>query len=110
MALFVFATAATGTGIVAAGLGEERLPLGFFTVQNQHHLGRRPVASGQAGHELHRQVDVMEELLETGAEVIESRLAIWCGQEAVFVGELLPLEQHLLLKRNVHLCIWSLNG
>ena len=68
MALLELAAAAAGTGIVAFDAGEGAL-------QDLHHFPCLALASDQAGHELHGKVDVVKEVLETGAQIVETRLA-----------------------------------
>ncbi len=69
MALLELAATAAGAGIVAVDVRENLL-------QNGHDLLRFAAAPDQAGHELHREIDVMKEQLEAGAEVVQAWLAI----------------------------------
>ena len=66
MTLFELTTAAAGAGIVALDAGKGAL-------QNRHHLPGFVAAPEQAGHELHGEIDMVEERLEPGAEVVQAR-------------------------------------
>ncbi len=63
MTLLELAAAAAGAGIIAVHVRESPL-------QNSHDLFRFVAAPYQPGHEFHREIDVMKELLEAGAEVV----------------------------------------
>ncbi len=69
MALLELAAAATGTGGIALHAREGAL-------QNRHDLPRLAIAPDQSGHEPHGEVHVVKELLEAGAQIVETRLVI----------------------------------
>ncbi len=70
MALLIFLTASTRAGFVASGVGK-CLPLFLVLVSHFFHdIRRRAIEAQFIGHEAHRPVDVMEELLESVAEII----------------------------------------
>jgi hypothetical protein len=63
MTLFELTPAAAGAGIVALDAGKD-------TLQNLHNLLCFAITPEQAGHELHREIGMMKEHLEAGAEVV----------------------------------------
>ena len=67
--LLELAAAAAGAGIIAIHIRKSPF-------ENAHHLLRFAPAPDQPGHELHREIDVMKEQLETGTEVVQARLTI----------------------------------
>ena len=60
-------------------------------------LGRCAIPREQSGHRAHGLVDVVEEVLEAGAEVVESRLAVGRRGEAVFRAAAVACEAHVTL-------------
>ena len=69
MTLLELAAATAGTWIVAIHICEG-------AIQNAHHLLCFSPAPDQPGHELHREIGMLKELLEAGAEVVQARLAV----------------------------------
>ena len=76
MTLFEFASAVAGAGIIAFHASE-------CLLQNWHHLPDFPLPSVEASHDLHSEVGMVEEIFETGTEVVKSRFAIRCLDEAI---------------------------
>ena len=68
MTLLELATAAAGAGIVALDAGKGAL-------QNLHHLLCFATAPEQAGHDLHGEIDVVEERFEPGAQVVQAAVS-----------------------------------
>src|SRR4051794_5713502 len=83
-AFFVFLAAATGAGVVAAdgGGGGGGLFAGFVG-EHSHDVGGGAVVAEEVGHDLHVRVDVVEEALVGGAEVVEALFAGGGADEAV---------------------------
>ena len=80
----VFFPAAARAGIVWLGLGDGLLQAGhFFPRQDVHHLVGVAPAAQQVGHHAHRAVDVVEEQLVAGAQVVQPGLAVRRVDEAV---------------------------
>ena len=78
MTLLELTSAAAGAGIVA--------PIGTpakAALQNPITSVASLAAPEQAGHELHREIDVVEERLEPGAQVVQPRLTIRRHDEAI---------------------------
>ncbi len=83
MTVLEFATTATETRLIASRFGKRFLQLRVFGCQHKHHLCGRAIAPQQLGHDAHRLVDMEEERLVASTQVIQSRLAIGCLNEAV---------------------------
>ena len=65
-----------------------------FLGKNLHDFGGWPLGAIQVGHDLHCGVDVPEEFLVGGAEVVESPLAVGCPGEAVLWALPIAGESH----------------
>ncbi len=97
MTVLKFASAATGTGIIAPGFGKRFLHLRLLGSQLQHHLCRRAIAPQQLCHDAHRFVYMEEERFVARAQVIQPWLAIWRFNEAVLGALPMTGKAHLAL-------------
>ncbi|MCO5207815.1 MAG: hypothetical protein M9928_22655, partial [Anaerolineae bacterium] len=50
---------------------------------NRHHFFGFSASLQQSPHKLHVEINVVEELFEPGAQIVESRLAVRCINESV---------------------------
>ena len=98
MTLAEFLPTAAGTRVVGSSLRHRLLDLlHLFHRQQVHDLIRVTTAAQQFSHQSHRAVDVVEEQLVSGAQVVQPRLAIWGMDEAVARAFAITGEQHFAL-------------
>lgn len=98
MTLPVFLPTAARTRVVGCSLHHCLLDLlHLFHRQQVHDLIRVAPAAQQVGHQLHRVVDVVEEQLVSGAQVVQSWLAIGRVDEAVAWAFAITGEQHFTI-------------
>jgi hypothetical protein len=71
VALFVLGAAVARTGVVAPNAGEA---FGVASSENGWELVRRTVFAEQIAHDLHRLVDVTEEVFVPSAQIVQPRL------------------------------------
>src|SRR5919202_2670508 len=83
MAALIFDAAATGAGIVPPGPAEAPPQIRFFFGQDAHDVRRRPICAQLGRHQPHRPVDMGEEGLEPGAQIVQAGLAVGCVEYAV---------------------------
>ncbi len=83
VAVLELLAAATGARVVAARFGEGLFAGHILLVEDTHHVGQRAAVAELVDHHLHRPVDVHEEGLVAGAEVVELGVPILGDENAV---------------------------
>src|SRR5690242_15519759 len=81
---FELAAAAARATFVPPGAFEQSSAPGVFSRVPLHNLRGSPLMTPQIGHHLHRQINVPEEGLVTGTEIVQPRLSIRCLCETIF--------------------------
>ena len=83
MTLAELFSAAAGAGCIGFSLVEDRYPSFSLMCQYIHHLDCCVTSTDQPCHDLHREIDMMEELFETRAKVIQAGFFIRGYDKAV---------------------------
>ena len=83
MALLELAPAATGTGIVAASVGEATLQFLLLLREEVHNISGRSLSTQFCRHSLHWQINMGEESFVSLAQVVQAGLAVWRIQDTV---------------------------
>ena len=84
MALVEFLPATAGAGVAGTGFSHRLLDLlHLLHRQDIHHLVGVTTAAQQICHDAHGVIDMVEEYLVTGTQIVQSRLAVRCVDETV---------------------------
>jgi hypothetical protein len=97
VAALEFAPAAARARIVATYAHRWRLQSGFFGEKCLHHLGWSAISTQQFGHDLHWPVHMVEESLVSGAEVVQTRVAVGRLDEPVLRAFAVTRKAHVTL-------------
>ena len=89
----------------AAGAGIQAVHASKRSLQDLHHLLRFKTAADKTRHNLHGKTDMMEELLQPYAQVVQTRLAIRSVDETIARAFSVTGEQHLALQAVLRQCV-----
>jgi len=95
MAVLEFASAAAWTWIISPRVGKRCRLLSMLRGTDLHYFRRCPAALKKPGHNLQGSVYVPEESLVSGAQVIQSRLAIGSFHKPILRALAVTGEAHL---------------